>query len=298
MTATRWPAARWRGDGKSGGSYTGGPWRGVVHTTETVGMPKYSDGATAPHLTYDPKTGRFYQHTSFAVAARALRNQPGGVQTNRRRAVQLEMICYSDKRIADLSPSRLWVGDLTSSNYDDIRGFAYWCEMAFGIGMVWPGKQARSSAEANAPGFRMSPQTWEDYGGWCGHQHIPEQTHWDPGAFDWTEMLTPANEERDGLIAKTSKPELIQDLQALLNDVGIVDPDGNRLVLDGAWGPKTQAAVDSAHARIEWGHTRAGQASISEAAMARLTLLEFEAIGREEYRLHTHVGRATGRVKK
>ncbi|NIS66407.1 MAG: hypothetical protein GTO05_14860, partial [Gemmatimonadales bacterium] len=31
---------------------------------------------------------------------------------------------------------------------------------------------------------RMSDQQWEAFNGICGHEHVPNNTHWDPGAFD------------------------------------------------------------------------------------------------------------------
>ncbi len=107
----RYPKATWLGNGVSGGSYHSadgelGPWRIVLHTTETASMPSYRSGNTAPHLTYDPGTRIWYQHTSLQTAARALRNPAGGVQTNRERALQVEIICYSAKGIADQRDDR------------------------------------------------------------------------------------------------------------------------------------------------------------------------------------------------
>jgi len=161
----------------------------VIHTTETSGLPSYKDGYTAPHLTYDPEFGNFYQHTDLNVAARALTNPPGGVQTNRQSALQLEIICYSNKRIADQTKSRLWVGDLTDKNYADLEDFVDFCVKNYRVKPVWPGKQAFSYSQANAPGFRMTGAQWVSYSGVCGHQHIPEQTHWDPGALNWNQLL-------------------------------------------------------------------------------------------------------------
>ena len=58
---SRYPPATWKGDGDSGGAYSSedgvlGPWRVVIHTTETSGMPGYNGGLYAPHLTYDPRS--------------------------------------------------------------------------------------------------------------------------------------------------------------------------------------------------------------------------------------------------
>ena len=68
----RWSEAEWLGNGKSGGSYTSGPFRVVLHTTETAGLPGYRLGRSAPHLTYIPKDRRWVQHTVFTTSAREL----------------------------------------------------------------------------------------------------------------------------------------------------------------------------------------------------------------------------------
>ena len=185
----RYPAALWKDDGQSGGSYVGLPYRVVLHTTETVGLPGYGDGWRAPHVSYIPASGEWIQHTDFDTAARALRNPPGGVQTNRANALQVEIVCYSAKDIADRHPARIWVGDLTDVHYADLRRFLEWTYTTFGVKSVWPGRQALSYTEANASGFRMSGAEWNGFGGVCAHQHVPENTHWDTGALDWARTM-------------------------------------------------------------------------------------------------------------
>src|SRR5690606_38294676 len=119
--SARYPKARWLGNGRVYGSYTGGPFKRVVHTTETEGLPGYNGGSIAPHITYNPKTRVFYQHAGFNGSVGALRDMSGGVRTNRDGALQLEIICYSAKNIADQAPSRrLWVGNLPETAYEDI----------------------------------------------------------------------------------------------------------------------------------------------------------------------------------
>jgi len=179
MPAARYPAATWKGDGQSGGSWTGGPYRVVLHTTETRTLPGYQGGATAPHLTYSPASRTWWQHTAMDRAARALRNNPGGVETNRRRAIQVEIICYSDRATAE-RVGGTWVGHLPDTAYQDLAAFCAWT----GVQAVWPERRALSYGQANAAGFRMNAATWNDFGGVCGHQHVPENLHWDPGALD------------------------------------------------------------------------------------------------------------------
>lgn len=179
----RYPGATWKGDGVSGGLHIGVPWRVVLHTTETRGVPGYSDGASAPHFTYSPTTRKWVQHTDTSVAARALKNLAGGVETNRANCIQVEIVAYSARGIADIV-NGLWIANLTTVQLDDIRTFLGWTSQ-FGVRMSWPGTQAFSYAQANTPGFRMSGPEWLAFDGVCGHQHVPENTHWDPGALAW-----------------------------------------------------------------------------------------------------------------
>lgn len=261
---TRFPEARWKGDGKSGGSYTSGPWKVVLHTTETRGVPGYSNGYAAPHLTYWSKHRIFYQHTDLEVAARALRNLRGGVQTNRDKAIQLEIVCYSHKPTADRVTNGIWVADLTGEQLGDIRRFMWWCHIEFGVPWTWPGKQAGSYAEANAPGFRMQPEVWDSYAGFVGHQHVPENTHWDPGLLDWNRLMEGDDDMDDlrrgdkGVRVTDAQTEIIgfwarRQIQAL-----------PRFGADGDFGGETEEWVNET--RTELGFTETGVWTASLAA--------------------------------
>lgn len=188
MAVGRYPKAQWKGDGQSGGGYDGRPYRVVLHTTETRGVPGYADGKSAPHLTYMPVTRQWVQHSLLVTASRALRNEAGGVQTNRANALQIEIVCYSAKTIAD-TVGGLWVGNLPTTAYTDLGQFVVWAGEVFGVKPVWPGRQAFTYAQANTAGFRMTPNEWLSFNGVCGHQHVPENRHWDPGALDWGRLF-------------------------------------------------------------------------------------------------------------
>lgn len=221
----------------------------VLHTTETAGMPGYANGYSAPHLTYDTRTRTFVQHTSLLLSARALRNAAGGVQTNRDSAIQLEIICYSDENIAERDPyNRRPVSQLTAAHKQDIHEFLLWCSENFGVGMYWPEKQAYSYAQANAPGFRMSQAEWDNWGGVCAHQHVPEgNTHWDTGALDWDAVMYGEGGSMitNGLAAAYAQEWLIDEGYDLGN-YAPYPPDGDHEFppgADGAPGAKTETAV-------------------------------------------------------
>jgi hypothetical protein len=194
----RWSGAKWRGNGVAGGTFTSGPFKIVLHTTETRGIPGYNYGKSAPHVTYYPRYRRFEQHTEFTHAARALRNESGGVQTNRDSVIQLEIVCYSQKSVADryASTGAIWVADLTDEHLDDIRDFMLWVSNEYGVQWKWPERQAFNYAQANARGFRMAPSVWDNYNGIAAHQHVPENTHWDTGALNWAKLM--AREPTEG----------------------------------------------------------------------------------------------------
>ena len=81
----RCPFAQWMPLSGSGGSVVGGPFRVVHHTTEgssaAGAFQAFKAHRSDPHFTVDEQ--RVYQHIDTSVAARALRNAIGGVETNR-----------------------------------------------------------------------------------------------------------------------------------------------------------------------------------------------------------------------
>lgn len=210
-----YPPARWKGDGKVYGSFLAGSRPRIVwHTTETVGLPSYdTDGdpeaEIAPHLTYDPKTRLWVQHSPLSGSIGALRDETGGTRTNRQSALQVEIICYSAKSVADRSVNRLWVGDLTIENLADLAEFGVFGFRDWGVPlelhpltMLYTDSRAYGADSAS----RMSVVDWEsrtsngNEWGWCAHRNVPENTHWDTGALDLPTMLTLA---REALIVAT-----------------------------------------------------------------------------------------------
>ncbi len=209
-----YPPAEALANGYVYGSYlTGAKPRIVWHTTETSGLPGYDGGALAPHLTYDPKTRKWYQHARLSGSVGALRDVSGGTRTNRQAAFQVEIICYSAKKIADQQPYRMWVGDLPNTALHDLADFAVWCFTTHAIPLeLHPLTMARTDGSAygsNSP-TRMSIVDWEsrtfagEPWGWCGHRNVPENTHWDPGALDIPAMLTYAREKVIGDMTRFS----------------------------------------------------------------------------------------------
>ena len=188
----RYSQAEWR-PFPSSGRYTGGPKRLVLHTTEgysiTGAEAAYRAKNVAPHFTLDPRDRVWVQHVDTAVAASAMANKSGGVQTNRRSAIQVEIVGFAGQTQHLADGDLGWIGKVL---------FAIcWAE---GIPMhVHPpfvGTEAGTIASASAP-QRMSFAKWDSFHGVCGHQHVPENHHWDPGRFPYDRMMRLITPEDD-----------------------------------------------------------------------------------------------------
>lgn len=169
------------------GTYVGGPFRGVLHTTETDGYnpstASYYGHQSWPHSTIGIKDGRpqIWQHIPINRAARALKNLSGGVQTNNRAAVQTEIVWRAGKA-KQMPPPLL----------DAVADWMRWVEATVGVkryGVTFYGPDAGFTLASENARQRMSADAWNRFDGWCGHQHVPENSHWDPGAIDMGRLL-------------------------------------------------------------------------------------------------------------
>ena len=125
-----------------------------------------------------PSGVKVYQHFSTNNGSRALRNVSGGVETNRGGAVQIE-IAWRSANIANLPPAMK----------EALNDLIDWISAAKGIQKLSPPYFPENQAYGSGAPSRMSFQTWRDFNGWCGHQHVPENLHWDPGQIDIDALL-------------------------------------------------------------------------------------------------------------
>lgn len=161
-------------------TYLGSPVQGrrlVLHTTESAGWPSYQDGAVAPHLTYDGTIWR--QHYPLSTSARALANRPGGVETNRW-CWQVELVGTCERG----GPGTYW----PDADLSDLRAFLEWMADHHGLPLTGPPLWSPYPASYGTWRGRMTPSEWKAFSGVCGHQHVPENTHGDPG--DLSRVLT------------------------------------------------------------------------------------------------------------
>ena len=185
----RCPFAVWRPISGSCGPHVGGPFKIVHHTTEGStaqgAMAAFQQNKSDPHFTVD--TTAIYQHVDTNEGARALRNDPGGVQTNRDSAIQIELVGF-----AHLPKDRRALTNLAR--------LCRWIEATHGVPRVWPNGLPRPAKNGGDPGgHNRNAVVWDTQSGHYGHCHVPENTHWDP-AYSAAEVtfLMEATFDADG----------------------------------------------------------------------------------------------------
>jgi hypothetical protein len=167
----RCPFAQWKPISGSSGPYVTGPFKIVHHTTEggtaDGAMAAFAAHRSDPHFTVD-RSGIF-QHIDTGEGARALRNEPGGVETNRASAVQIELVGFAH---LPKHPKAL----------EHLARLCRWIEATHGVARTWPAGRPKPAKDGHDPGgHRRDVDVWRHESGHFGHCHVPENTHWDPG---------------------------------------------------------------------------------------------------------------------
>jgi hypothetical protein len=167
----RCPFAQWDEITGAVGAFTGGPFKIVHHTTEgssyAGARAAYAAHRSDPHFTVAGDS--IVQHIDTSLAARALKNRTGGVQTNRDSAVQIEVVAFAGQ------PK-----DVTTLLA--VARLCRWIEQEHGVPQAWPNGLPRFSTTGGNPGgHNRDASHWDALGGHYGHSQVPENDHWDPG---------------------------------------------------------------------------------------------------------------------
>jgi hypothetical protein len=173
----------------------------VLHTTEGQSWPAYSGGSVAPHLTALPDFANkrliWRQHFPVTMSARALVNQSGGVDTNTANCIQIELVGTSGwattankNRDYTLADKWCWATHATDWMIRDLGAFIAWCNREWGVPISAP---YAFDTWAGNHSHRMSFAQWRSFKGVCGHSHVPENEHTDPGAIPIARILAAAN---------------------------------------------------------------------------------------------------------
>lgn len=174
----------------------------VIHTTEGGSWPGYAGGGNAPHFTVH-RNGTIRQHISTSQSSKALENDRGGVQTNNDGCVQIEYIGSCDRSWAN-KHGLFFVENATDDDLAPLAKVVAWIAEQYDVpltdrGLRWTDTNA---AYEGAP-QRMSFAQWRAFSGVCGHQHVPENAHWDPGKLDVARVIQLAK----GSVAVRPKPQ-------------------------------------------------------------------------------------------
>ena len=176
--------------GTNGGSWTRQPALICIHSTEGTGWTNYQDGSVAPHFTIEPKTGEIHQHISMGHAARALAHPSGTPETNRAGVIQIEVIGTCDPSHKGESKWN-YLPAMSDAQADNIGKLLDMIVKAIpAIPLTTPAKfepYPEPSYGSNYP--RMSTSTFAKAVGVIGHQHVPSNSHGDPGDIPITKIL-------------------------------------------------------------------------------------------------------------
>ena len=192
----------------------------ALHTTEGRSVPTYGGGASAPNFTKLPdfKNQRLasYQHFRVDSSARALVNRYGGVETNTLNVVQVELVGTCDpatsKKWGGKNVSHIFWPDAPDWAYDEVAEFLAWLHEEHGVPLSGPSKwPAYPSSYGNGQGQRMSGAQWNNFKGVCGHMHVPENDHGDPGSIPFGHIIDLAKslvgDHEDDTPSTPSKPK-------------------------------------------------------------------------------------------
>ncbi|MFF7979832.1 peptidoglycan-binding protein [Streptomyces sp. NPDC007901] len=178
----------------------------VLHTTEGYTLPGYDGGATAPNLTAVPdlaaKKLKWYQHFDIETSSRALVNLKGGVETNTLNVCQVELTGTCDPKThakwQAAGHDHIYWPDAPEWALQGVARFLAWMHEQHGVPLSgptsWP---AYPTSYGTAGGQRMTGAQWSDFKGVCGHMHVPENVHGDPGAIDFARILKDAKADLD-----------------------------------------------------------------------------------------------------
>ncbi|MEU3612862.1 peptidoglycan-binding protein [Streptomyces sp. NPDC006872] len=178
----------------------------VLHTTEGPTLPGYGGGSSAPNLTAVPdlaaKKLKWYQHFDVETSSRALVNLSGGVETNTQNVCQVELVGTCDpkthKKWTTAGKAHIYWPDAPDWALQGVAAFLGWMHEEHGVPLVgaksWP---AYPTSYENGGGQRMTAAQWKAFKGVCGHMHVPENVHGDPGAIDFARIIKYAKADLD-----------------------------------------------------------------------------------------------------
>lgn len=140
-------------------------WHTMEGSSIAGGVAAFRSTGSWPHFSLNPATGELAQHIALNRGARALEHPAGTVETNRAHTIQVELVGFA-KDTPHWSPEA----------YANIARLARDIEAATGVPRT-------THVTFAVPAQRQSAADWLGQGGHTGHEHVPNNSHWDPGAY-------------------------------------------------------------------------------------------------------------------
>ncbi|WP_328683124.1 peptidoglycan-binding protein [Streptomyces sp. NBC_00343] len=124
--------------------------------------------AVAPHLLWDPFTGKTVQFFPANSRSLSLKDLSGGTRTNRAGSVvlQIEALFFPWCRVGGKVYESL--DDTPGNGWDELHAWV----KSWGVPDVWPNGRPENCTR--------NEQTWETKTGWYPHKGVPENDHTDP----------------------------------------------------------------------------------------------------------------------
>ncbi|MCX5407523.1 hypothetical protein OHA37_27120 [Streptomyces sp. NBC_00335] len=144
----------------------------------------------APHILWDPFTGRITQFLPADSRSKSLADSAGGTRTNRAGSIviQVETLFFPYCRVNGTTYARLV--DTPCKGWQQLLAWV----RSWGVPDTWPmGRPTDFTA-------RRSESVWANQGGWYAHAHVPENDHQDPGS--WPAFATSEEDDMDATQAK------------------------------------------------------------------------------------------------
>lgn len=251
----------------------------TVHTTEGSGWPGYDGGSMAPTWTALPvQTDGTWQllwrqHFPANMSARALVNALGGVETNTLRDAQVELVgtCVPG------GPGVYWPA-APDSLLAGVAGLVAWLHTEWQVPLLTAPLWLPYPSSYGASRARLSGPAWSAFSGVCGHQHVPENAHGDPGNLNIGRILQLASGGTDMPLTDAEIDAIaLRTRDKILAVTYGNRPDGKPHTLGNLWG-ETLTDVAELTAKVD-ALTAAVHALTSTGTPVTLTAAQVTAIG-------------------
>jgi hypothetical protein len=218
------------------GEFTGGPRKGVLHSTEAGFGKGWASFKPGTHSHFEviaqvaSRTVLVRQFYPLDQPSRALVDGPQAVRTNRDGAIQVEL-GFQAAHAADV-PAWFWTGTAE---------LLRWIEDNAGVNPEhWANFEPYPKSFGASNGVRFSVKQWDAFDGWCGHQHVPDgNVHGDPGLVPVNLLRRPSQPAgRPPVLRRGTRAHgWVMVLQKRLNDRGA------HLEVNGKFDAATRARV-------------------------------------------------------